>query len=75
MFHHDGISWMIQTKGKYHFAVDEQYKEWCTGRTWFNGKFFQNLHGPLFEKLFVTSREGRYDLMCGLHAYDKQKEK
>ena len=36
---------------------------------------FQNLHGTLFEDIFVTSREGRYDLMCGLHAYDKQKEK
>ena len=25
VFHHVGFSWMIETKDKIHFAVDEQY--------------------------------------------------
>ena len=28
VFHHVGISWMIVTKDKYNFAVDDHYEEW-----------------------------------------------
>ena len=35
---------------------------------------FLESFGPLFEDFFVISREGRYDLMCGLHAYNKRQE-
>ena len=41
----------------------------------FNETIFQNLHGHLYKELFVTSREDIYDLMCGLHAYKKLKER
>ena len=36
-------------------------------------KKFQNLRGPLFEELFVTSWEYIYDFICGLYAYDQRK--
>ena len=31
--------------------------------------------GSIFEELFVTSRQDRYELMCVLHAYDKENGK
>ena len=65
MFHHVGISWMITTKEKFYFAVDDHYEYWCTGGPWFNEIFFQRLHGPLFEELFNTAHKYTYDLMRG----------
>ena len=41
---------------------------------WFNETVYHNIHGPSFEEFFVISREDRYDIMCGLHDYDKDKE-
>ena len=73
MFHHVGILWMTVTKYKISFAVDEQYVERCTVGPCSNDKVLRNLHGPLFEELFATSREYRYDLMCGLYANKKLK--
>ena len=34
----------------------------------------QNLHGPIFEKLFVTALQDRYERMCGLHAFEKKSQ-
>ena len=34
---------------------------------------FKSLHGHLFEELFVTARQDRFDIMCGLHNYEKCK--
>ena len=73
MFHHVGLSWMIATKEKYYFAADENDDESCTGRLWFNETNFQSLHVPLFDELFVTELQNRYNITCGLHAYDKRK--
>ena len=44
------------------------------GGPWLNEKKNHNLYGRLSEKLFVTSREDRYDLMCELLTYEKSKE-
>ena len=65
---------MIEANEKYNFDVYEHDEEWCKGGPWFNGKICQNIHGPLFEELFFTARQDRYDLMCGLHTYDKLKD-
>ena len=73
VFHRVGISWMIATKEQYHFSVDEQYEELCTGWLWFNERLFWNIRAPLFELFFVAAHEDRYDLMCLLHAYKKPK--
>ena len=35
-------------------------------------KIYRNLHVPIFEYFFVTARQYRYDLMCGLRAYGKK---
>ena len=74
MFHHVGISLVIATKGKYHFSVSEQYGECCTGGKWFNVKFCQSLHGPLFEEFFFTAHQEIYNIMCELYAYNKLKD-
>ena len=74
VFHHVGLSWMIETKEQINFAVDKQYVYWCTGGTWFNWEICHNLHGTVFEELFVTAREDRYDIMCGLYAYNQREE-
>ena len=36
VFNHVGLSWMIETKEKYKFVVDEHYIEWCTVVPCFN---------------------------------------
>ena len=36
VFHHVGLSWMIETKDQYKFAVDDNFIELCTGGPWFN---------------------------------------
>ena len=54
--------------------MDEHYGKCCTGEPWFNDTIYHNVHGPLFKELFVTAREDRYDLFCGLHVYNKRKE-
>ena len=71
MFHHDDLSWTIQTKGKDNFAVDEHFTCWCTGGPWCNTIIFQNLHGTIFDYLFVNPRQDRYEPMCGLHKYER----
>ena len=72
VFHHVGLSRMIEIKGQYKFAVDEHYIEWCTGGPRFNKKKNKNQHGPIFEELFVTAHKYSYDLMCGYNAHDKK---
>ena len=71
VFHNVVLSWMILTKEHSKFSVEKHFIEWCTGIPWFNETIFHNLYGTIFEELFVTSRQDRYDLMCGLHAYNK----
>ena len=72
MFHHVGLSWMIETKAQCHFILDENYEEWFTGSPWFNETTCRNPPGPLFYELFVTERQDRYDLMCVLHDLKKR---
>ena len=48
--------------------MDENNEKCCTGGPWFIGTIFQSFHGPLFEQLFVTAHQNRYDIICGLHA-------
>ena len=62
---------MIQTEEQYEFAVEAHFIEYFTGGPWFNEKHCQNLHGLIFEEFFVTACQNKYDLMCGLNAYDK----
>ena len=62
---------MIETNEQYTFTVEEHFIEWCTGVPWFHEIFCCNLYSPIFEEVFVTDHQDRYDLMCGLHAYDK----
>ena len=38
-------------------------------------RILQNLHGPIFENVFVTSRSYRYYLMFWLFSYNQNKEK
>ena len=71
MFNCVGLFWMIETKEQYKFTVDDRFIECCKGGPWFNQRIFQNLHGPIFEYFFVTARQDRYDLMCGLYYYGK----
>ena len=65
-----GISWMIQTREKFYFSVDEKFPRWCIGGPWYNTTICSNLHGPIFEVYFLTALQDRYKLMCGLHAYN-----
>ena len=65
VFHHVGLSLMIEMEEQYDSSVDEHNEEWCTGGPWFNEIFFQRLHGPLFEELFNTAHKYTYDLMRG----------
>ena len=62
MFHNVGLSWMIELKGQYKLAVDETFIDWCNKKN-------LNPLGPIFEEFFVTARQDRYDLICGLEAY------
>ena len=48
--------------------------EWCTGGPWFIETMFQYLNIPICEELFVTGRQGRYDLIYGLHDYKKEND-
>ena len=66
---------MIETKEQHKSDSDEHYIECCTGVPWFNQNICKNLHGPIFEELFVTERQEIYDLMCGLHTYDNKNHK
>ena len=72
VFNHVGLSWIILTKDQHEFYVEENYIEWCTGGPWFNETTFRNLHSPTFDEFFVTARQYRYELMCGLYSYNKE---
>ena len=71
VFHRVGLLWIIETKEKYKFAVDEYFREWCRGGPYFNQIICKNLQVPIFEGLFVTASQCKYDLICGLHTHDK----
>ena len=74
LFSHVVLSLIIETNYHYKFSVEEHFIEWCTELPRFNGIIFRNLHGPIFEELFVIARQDRYDLMCGLYAYNKDND-
>ena len=75
MFHHVGLLWTIETREKYKLSIEDHFIERCTVGPWFNQTMFRNLHGPIFEELFVTERQGRYNLMCGLYAHGKKNDR
>ena len=66
---------MIQTEEQYTCSVEYNLIEWCTGGPWFNEIICWNLHGTIFEELFITPRQYIYDLMCRLHDYEKESDK
>ena len=39
LFHRVGLSWVIQTKNIYDFAVDEHFPCWCTTEPWYYKKY------------------------------------
>ena len=53
-------------------SVDDNFIEWCTIGPWFNKIVCQELHGSIFEELFVPAPQYRYDLICCLHEYYKK---
>ena len=57
LFHRVGILWMIQTKEKIDFSDDENLSCWCKYGPWYNAIICNNLHGPLFGYLFITSHQ------------------
>ena len=65
---------MIQTKEKIESEFDEKFPHWCTVGPWCNKMIYYNLHVPVFEYLFVTVIQYRYELMCGLHIYNNLHE-
>ena len=71
MFYHVVFSWMVNTDNQYKFYQEENDDKWCKVGPWFNLSIFLNLRGSLFEYYFVTTRQDRYDLMCGLYVYAK----
>ena len=62
---------MIKVNDKYEFSVEEHFIGLCTVGPWFNETIFWNLYGPIFEELFFTTCQDRYDQICGLHVYEK----
>ena len=46
--------------------------EWCTGGPWFNETICRNLHGPIFQEFLVTAYQDRYNIICGIHDYNKK---
>ena len=71
VFYHVCLSYMIESNEKYTFAIEEKFMELCTLLPCFHGTICCNLYAPIFEEVFVTDYQYRYDLMCGLHAYEK----
>ena len=45
VFHHLGLSWIIETKDHYGFSVDEKFPNWCTGGSLYNTFFFRTYTG------------------------------
>ena len=56
---------------KKYYSVDENFNRWCEGGSWLNAIICHNLHGSLFQDLFVTACRYRFYLMCGMNAHDK----
>ena len=51
-----------------------KFPDWCIERPWYDVIIFYNLYGTILKDLFVTSRQNRHKMMCGLHAYNKLHE-
>ena len=75
VFPYVGLSWIIQTKNQTEFTVDEIFTWWYEYWPRYNATICHNLHGPVFEDLFVTSHQDRYDLLDSLNTYEKLHEK
>ena len=75
MFYNVSLSWIIQIKEQIYLSSDEKFAHWCKGGIWYNKTIRNNLHVTVFEDLFVTARQDRYQLMCGLHAYKNMHKK
>ena len=69
VFHHVGLSWMIQTKEKIEFYADEIVSHCCKYEPWYNTTNFHNLHGSIFKDLSVTACQDSNDLICSLNTY------
>ena len=59
VFHHIGISWLLQAKEQIELDVDETCAHWCKYVPCNNTTIYCNLHGPVFEYLFATARQDR----------------
>ena len=62
-------------KGEIGFAVDEHFPHWCIGGPWYKRNKFHNLNEPVFEDLCCSLLQYRYELICGLHAYNRLHKK
>ena len=62
---------MIQTYQQYSFDVEEHVLYGVKEHHGLMKQFVGTYMAPYLKKLFVTTRQDRYNLICGLHAYDK----
>ena len=45
---------------------------WLTGGPWYNTSICKKLYGKLFEWFIINARNGRYNIMCSIDAYERE---
>ena len=70
VFHHAGLSWIIESKYQIKFNIEYQYPNLIENRHWYNTTICAHFSGSAFEYFFTTAQKCRLDCMCYIYTYE-----
>ena len=72
VFHHVGLSWIIQSKQKLNFDFQLHCSSYIINGLWYNTTICSRLNISFFEDYVTTTRQDRYNLMCSIEAHERE---
>ena len=71
VFHHIGLSCIIQSNKKTSFDLKKNGPSWIFNGPWNTTTIFSRLNGSVFEDYCITAKHEKYNLMCSIEAHTK----
>ena len=66
--HNVGLTWIIQSRGKFKLHFQQQCPIWIQNGPWYNTKICSYFCGYYLKYLFTTAPQDGYALMCYFNA-------
>ena len=73
VFQNIGLFWIIQSNKNLSFDFQKQFPSWILNGPWYNTTICSQSHGWVFEDYFTTFKRDKYNTMCSIETFEKNR--